>query len=654
MSNGFGAMDFSTDGWETTGPMLAWIFVSMVLSAHCYAAPSEWLASGPFGGAAEIVRTVPKRPNMVVVATSNGLLYQSLDGGASWTNRYFPAQFAGVLHAFEIDPRVTGTWYVGFESENQAMAGVYKTTDAGTTWESLPGITGRSVWALAIWPAQPDVIAAGTNDGVFLSRNSGASWRRISPDSNHELRLVVSLAFHPTDPAILYAGTTHLPWRTRDGGAHWESIHAGMIDDSDVFSIAVESRSPATVFASACSGVYQSRDGGSIWRRLATPRGAFRTYVVVLDPRHVGVVFAATSAGLLRTADSGLVWKRVSLHPIKSISFDAADRDKIYFGSSTSGILVSRDDGNSLLESNIGFSNRNFSVMAGSGHILYTATIYELGNGGVFRTTNQGATWLRMANPATNENVVLMAAASDDPNRVYAAGYRSIFRSTTGATIWSKLAAPAGSHRITALLALPGAVLFAGSTAGLFRLNGSTWSEVKLPGGSRAVELLQSSGASVVAAVTTRGAFRSGDAGESWSACGQPFADAAWYGLAADSNPAGATLAATSRGLYRSVDGCASWEPVSDGLDQGTVSAVLFHPRHPGEALAAQYGRILQTTDDGRSWHPLDDAGRNGNYPSALLILPESPQLLFGLFPGRGVLSLSFASAQNTISGGKH
>jgi photosystem II stability/assembly factor-like uncharacterized protein len=387
---------------------------------------------------------------------------------------------------------------------------------------------------------------------------------------------------------------------------------------------------------------------------MPTPPGAFRTYVVALDPRHPGVVFAGTSAGLVRTGDGGLSWRRVSQHPIKSIAFDPADPDRVYFGSTTSGVLISRDDGKTLLESNTGFSNRNFSAIAGSGSIAYTATTYEPGNGGIFRTVNRGVTWQHMASPGANENVVLMAAAPDDPDRLYAAGYRSLFRSTNGARTWTKLAAPPRSPRVTALLALSGDVLFSGSSAGLFRLHGSTWSEVKLPGGAREVEFLQGSGANAVAAVTTRGAFRSDDAGESWAVCGQPAADAAWYGLAVDSNRAGAILAATSRGLYRSVDHCASWEPVRDGLDQGTVSAVLFHPRHPGEAFAAQYGRILQTKDGGRSWHPLEDAGRNGGYPSALLVLPESPQLLFGLFPRRGVLSNSVLSSQDALSGGRN
>ena len=110
---------------------------------------------------------------------------------------------------------------------------------------------------------------------AFLSAGMpGESWTAISPANDPELRPVVSLAFHPANPGIIYAGTTHLPWRTLDGGAHWESIHSGMIDDSDVFSIAVDAQSPATVFASACSGVYRSGDAavpGGGWPRRPVP-----------------------------------------------------------------------------------------------------------------------------------------------------------------------------------------------------------------------------------------------------------------------------------------------------------------------------------------------------------------------------------------------
>jgi len=118
-------------------------------------------------------------------------------------------------------------------------------------------------------------MAAGADSGVYLTRDGGTSWKLISPPGDPELRPVVSLAFDPGDSKIIYAGTTHLPWRTSDGGATWQSIHTGMIDDSDVFSIQVDPHRPERVLASACSGAYASSDAAHHWKRFNTPTGAF-------------------------------------------------------------------------------------------------------------------------------------------------------------------------------------------------------------------------------------------------------------------------------------------------------------------------------------------------------------------------------------------
>ena len=109
-----------------------------------------------------MVRVVPSQPNLVLAATANGLLYQSANGGVSWVNRPFPVQLGGTLHALEVDPDSPGAWYAGMESDNPALAGLYKTGDGGAPWKLLPGLRGKSVWAIAIWASQPRVLAAGT------------------------------------------------------------------------------------------------------------------------------------------------------------------------------------------------------------------------------------------------------------------------------------------------------------------------------------------------------------------------------------------------------------------------------------------------------------------------------------------------------------
>jgi photosystem II stability/assembly factor-like uncharacterized protein len=603
---------------------------------------AEWHDTGPWGGAAEVVRLSPQNPDVAIVATRNGLLYLSENGGALWTPLAFPGELSGILHVFETDPR--GAWYAGMEGENAWNSGLYKTADAGRSWTLLAGLKGKAIWSLAIWPANPDVMAAGAGDGVYLSRDAGESWSRISPQSNAELQTVVSLAFHPTNSDVLYAGTTHLPWRTTDGGATWESIHEGMHDDSDVFSIRVDTRNPDRVFASACSGVYKSTNGGVLWTRLPTPLGAFRTWLVALDPRHAGVLFAGTSAGLVRSSDDGSTWARVSAHAVKSIAFDPLHDGRILFASASGGVLLSTDGGRTVRDSELGFSNRSFTALAGAGEVLYAASVYEPGTGGLWRSDDQGLTWRPVAGQGIRGNILLLAVSPSHSDTVFAAGYRSLWKSSDGGRKWVEIPGPRGAGRITALLAVPSGALLAGTDSGLYRASGrgmtsGIWKPVLLAGGASRVEFLQRSGAKAIAVVTSAGAFVGEDTEEGWRACGRLPERAAWYGLAVDPAADGAALAATSRGLFRSTDRCASWTPVRAGLDGGTVSYVLFHPTEPGVAFASQYGELVHSTDSGVHWQLVDVGGRHRFWPSALLILPAAPERLFALLPRRGVRS---------------
>jgi photosystem II stability/assembly factor-like uncharacterized protein len=652
---------------------------TLALGALAPMAPAQWKGTGPYGGAAEIVRTSPQQSGMVIAGGHNGLLYISRNGGAYWTNVPFPGQFAGVLHALEIDPRSGETWYAGMESENQWTSGIYKTTDAGRNWELLPQTKGLGVWSIALAPNNPDVIAAGTTSGIWLSKNAGSAWSHITPEGDPELRPVVSLAFHPSDTNTIYAGTTHLPWRTTNGGKSWESVHEGMIDDSDVFSIQVDPLKPSRVFASACSGVYGSTNGAERWAKLTLPGGAFRTYLVAIDPKNDQVVFAGTTQGLMRSADGGRVWRAVSAEAVKAIAFDAFVPGRVFFASTTAGLMVSTDGGNTLRESNFGFTNRNFTTLTGSGNNLYSSSVYDAASGGLYRTDNLGLRWVHAGEPAFEENahgssasrssclvgaasrgscateqLLVMAAAPDNSKYLFAAGYHGMLESPDAGKSWTAGRNPPPGTKIGALLPLTSKEVLAGTDQGLFRTtDGASWT--KLAEGR--VDFLNRSGSNVVFALTSAGALVSQDEGVSWSRCGEPQSGTTWYGLAFDamsplmsattsattsaSTSASTALAATSAGLFRSTDACHTWAPVRNGLRSETASLVLFHPTHAGEAFTSQGGRVFISSNGGVSWSALDDEAPGNSGPSSLFVLPAVPDTLFALFPRRGVFSTS-------------
>jgi photosystem II stability/assembly factor-like uncharacterized protein len=629
----------------TIASTLASLLTLITIALTPSAALAEWRSTGPFGGDAELIRVVPKVPGLVIAGAHNGLLFVSRNGGAFWTSIPFAGQSKGTLHALEVDPRSDGTWYAGMEGDHPWISGVYKTVDGGESWTLLEGTKGKAVWSLTLFPSNPDLVVAGTGDGVYRSADAGRTWMRISPVDNPELRPVVSLAFNPADSDEIYAGTTHLPWRTKDAGASWESIHTGMIDDSDVFSIQVDAGHPEQVYASACSGLYQSGDGAAHWNKLPTPIGAFRTYFVALDPRNTRIVFAGTTEGMLRSEDGGHIWRRVTSEAVRSISFDRQVLTRVFFASSTAGLMVSTDSGRTLRETNAGFTNRNFTVLTGAKGVLYASSVFEPGSGGIYRTDNYGLRWQRFAGEP-GQDIRFLTSAPDQPQTLFAAGYHGLFKSVDGGKTWNgKTSLTAGAGHVSALLALPGNVLLAGTDQGLFRsTDGVGWQLAA--GVAGGINLLELSGDHMVSALSAHGAFVSSDAGVKWKACSEPAPSTSWYGLVFDNSRTEAVtaLAATSTGLYRSTDGCRSWVKVI-GLqgagDSDTVSIVLFHPTHAGEAFAAQGGKVFRSTDQGQHWLPLDDEGRGYSWPSSLFILPEAPERIFALFPRRGVLSNS-------------
>jgi photosystem II stability/assembly factor-like uncharacterized protein len=413
-------------------------------------------------------------PGVVAAVASNGLVFRSGDAGESWSALSFPGELAVTCHALLMVPEYPHTWLIGVSSESRERAGVFRSRDSGVTWEQLPGMRNRQVWSLA---ASGGLIAAGTEDGLYLTADGGETWNAVSPTGQGPLRPVVSIAFDPQNRQVIYAGTPHLAWKTEDGGRHWTPIHSGMQDDSDVFSLIVDSSRPERIYAAACSGVYRSLHGGTDWLKLGVPS---RTYFVAQHPAHAGVVFAGTAEGLMQSLDAGVHWRAISRRLARGIAFDETHPGRIFVATSDAGILRSDDDGVSFLERNRGLCSRHLSPLAESSagvvsSILsengrkpsvilwshpgtHSGVAYSLLDGTVVRSDDNGRTWTPLPAPA---RIVAMVTAESG---LFAASESELFHSTDGGQIWVRLDLPDAGAPIGGLTRLAGSA-FAG-TAG--------------------------------------------------------------------------------------------------------------------------------------------------------------------------------------------
>jgi photosystem II stability/assembly factor-like uncharacterized protein len=178
--------------------------------------------------------------------------------------------------------------------------GLWKTTNNGITWTPISdSVDVSAVGAVAIAPSNPNIVWMGTGDqanarssysgkGVFKSTDAGKTWQPMGlPDSHHIARIVI----HPTKPDIVYvAAMGHLfsrneergVFRTRNGGQSWEKV-LYVDDGTGAIDLVINRRSPSTLYAAMYekdrtpwqlvlggpgSGVYRSDDGGTKWQKI--------------------------------------------------------------------------------------------------------------------------------------------------------------------------------------------------------------------------------------------------------------------------------------------------------------------------------------------------------------------------------------------------
>jgi len=536
----------------------------------------------------------------------------------------------------------------------------------------MPGTRGSRIDSLAMSPANPGVIAAGTSKGVFLSADAGAAWKRISAESDVEMQDITALAFDPLDTRTLYAGTPHLPWKTTDSGATWHSISTGLIDDSDIFSIRVDPRRPQLVFASACSGIYRSDSAGASWVKIhGIPGTHRRTHIIAEDPRNSDTIFAGTTLGLFKSPDGGKTWRHLSSEQVNWMVFDPGDPRTLYLATEYAGILKSADSGETFRTVNAGFSNHRLSQITSDGKRMYASSTYEGLFGGVFVSNDGGLEWTLRANEEAllGRNLHSLTASPDGNAVVFGASDDAILKSVDAGKTWSQLPTPrimprkgqplasAGRNRIHALRAVSldsdkgKLALFAGTDAGLFRSSnqGTTWEQVKAAGLTGIpVQALYAplNGVSHLAVRTSSGLFVSVDAGRTWQPAMLPDNSYYLYDLALPASREVAILAATSRGLLRSTDEGAHWQLVTEGVPAATVDSVRFNPGQKLEAFLVQYGVVYHTVNGGESWQSFTDNGLRDGAIRTLWFAPDLPRRIFALTAARGALVFDLPQAE--------
>jgi photosystem II stability/assembly factor-like uncharacterized protein len=613
------------------------VVVSLLWISTALVAEQPWQPIGPDGGNVRSLAIDPRDPDRIFLGTSAGNLYLSIDKGATWSRFARPGNSAEmVLDHIVIDstdPRniFVAAWNAQLPNSDGDL---YRSHDAGKTWEIVADLHGKSLRALSMAASDPKILVVGALDGIYRSRNGGRDFERISPANHAEIKNVESVAIDPVNPDVIYAGTWHLPWKTEDGGKTWHNIKKGVIDDSDVFSIVIDREQPANLFISACSGIYRSDSAGELFRKIqGIPYSARRTRMLRMDPLDHNIVYAGTTEGLWKTVDAGATWKHMtgSNIIINDVLIDPRQPSRMLLATDRSGVLASDDGGVSFTASNRGFTHRQAAALLvdrGNSNVLYAGVLNDKEFGGVFVSRDAGQTWKQNSDGLDGRDVFVLRQTAD--GALVAATDHGILALPPNGSRWISRELPQArpqiamirktSARVAAtnelaprvtVLELGADKWFAATAAALFVSSdsGATWRAESLPGIGVPVSI---SVAGKVVAIAGRNAVAvSVSGGESWLPTKTLDADFSINSVAVDNG--GDVWLAARTGLFRSTDAGDSWKKVSS-LRLADIQTIHFDEENHRVLVTSGLSiNIFESADNGRNWNAITTGWRIRN-----------------------------------------
>jgi photosystem II stability/assembly factor-like uncharacterized protein len=540
------------------------------------------LFEGMRGRSVRAMSQSAKDPNSIAVAARDGVYYTT-DRGKTW-KRITPENDPELkgFHSVAIDPRDANVIYVGthhlpwkttdagktwkraaskergmiddsdifaihIDQSNpdtvlmSACSGIYRSRDASETWTKLQGIpyTSRRTHVIYQHPTKPQVIFAGTTEGLWVSTDGGKqdSWRRMT-----SARTVINaVAVHPDRPDRVFLGVDDVGVLISvDGGETYEVSNAGFVN-RQVRAVAADKAERGRIYAGVIfdrtnGGLFISEDGGGAWRQSTNGMGARDVYSLYQSESNPATIYAGTNNGLFRSDDRGRNWAQVKKAQVKAVA-------------------KSRKTSKLERDTLVDLQNQVFAIFP------FTPIVSAPNSG-------KGDSQPAPAHSATSNWMVASTwnglFITEDEKK----GWREIKFAKSINKTGGNTAAQINGAAIVTNPKLPGAI-FVGTDEGLFvsRDNGVSFQQLALPEAARRVRVVvcDPRGPETIYVGAAAGFFRSTDGGRSWESRGGGMPQGGNIGaiVVGATNPDELYVSDESRGvLFHSKDRGTNWEKV--------------------------------------------------------------------------------------------
>ncbi len=640
----------------------------------------KWRSIGPYiGGRVVTVTGVPGNANLFYAGAVGGGVWRSTDEGVHWQNISDgklpgPSSSIGAIAVAPSDPHIlyVGTGEADIRSDVIPGDGVFKSTDAGKTWQYAGLRDTHSISVIQVDPKDANLVYAASmghvfvpdpDRGVFKSTDGGKTWTKILFVDNNTG--AISLVMDPTHPATLYAAmwqAQRTPWsltsggpgsaiyKSTDGGGHWSNItrNQGLPQTTlGRVGLSVAASNPNIVYAiiqAKDGGVFRSDDAGATWKQVNNEwklrQRAFYYMTIYADPKNPDTVYAPEVDALWVSHDGGKTFQRLRTpHGDNHVVWINPDNPAILLEGNDGGATVSTDAGKTWSTTHNQPTGQFYHINLDDQfpYHIYGAQQDEgsfEGPSAFSAGTIPLSEWHRVAYGESTYSV----PQPGNPNITYGSGYYSIFVKYDRSTEQFHSVSPWPHYQ-------------EGASSGELKYRFG-WTHPILFSPANPKELL----------IAAQYVFKSDDYGENWqqispdltrnelnteAPSGGPVdldqSGAEIYpgisALAVSSLDGNTIWAGSDDGLaHVTTDGGKSWQNVTPpGLPASWISCI--EPSHSDKQTAYLTARrymwddfrpyVFETTDLGRHWTPITTGVPNDEFVFDIRQDPNDSQLLF-------------------------
>ncbi len=336
------------------------------------------------GGRVTTVTGTAMLPGTFYLGASGGGVWKSEDYGTSWNNvsdGFFATPSIGAIEVATNDPNIVyvGTGSDGLRSNVIGGKGVYKSIDAGKTWEHIGLKNVGQIGAVEIDPTNSNIVWVAAIGNAFKSNAERGIYKTMDGGQNWQKVLFVSdtvgfsdLELLPGNPNVIYAAAwkaERKPWtiisggtseeggiyKSVNGGKDWVKLDKGLPQGTiGKIDLAVSAVNSSMVYAvieapGKQGGIYKSVDQGKSFQQMSDNKGLvnrpFYYTNIELDPTNPDIVYSNANP-LLKSIDGGKSWKRMRV--------PHGDNHDIWINPDNPELLIQANDGGANVSFNGG------------------------------------------------------------------------------------------------------------------------------------------------------------------------------------------------------------------------------------------------------------------------------------------------------------